>query len=306
MATELAPSATAPLPRERLPEWIRVRPPRGAVYPEVHSLLRELRLGTVCQEARCPNLPECWSSGHATIMLLGTECSRRCSFCAVTTRSSRGKIDATEPGRVAAAVQGWGLKYVVLTQVCRDDLIDGGAAVLAETVDRIRATSPTTRVELLAGDLAGNRSAWEMLLRRPPDVLAHNLETVRRLSLEVRDRRASYDQSLEVLRLARSLGGDRLVTKSSIMLGLGETREELRDTFRDLRAAGVDLLTLGQYLRPSLDHRAVHEFVTPLAFDELRDAALAEGFAGVESGPLVRSSYHAGALYDRAIGQRGR
>jgi lipoyl synthase len=275
------------------------------VYPEVKTLLRELRLGTVCQEARCPNLPECWSSGHATIMLLGTECSRRCTFCAVTTRSSQGRIDLTEPTRVAQAVQAWGLRYVVLTQVCRDDLADGGAAVLADTVGRIRVASPATRVELLAGDLAGDRNAWERLLAQPPDVLAHNIETVRRLSPEVRDRRASYDRSLGVLRQVRSRDGVGPVTKSSIMLGLGETEEELSETFRDLRGAGVDLLTLGQYLRPSPRHRPVHEYVTPERFDHLKERALHEGFAGVEAGPLVRSSYHAGALYDRAIQRRG-
>jgi lipoic acid synthetase len=264
-------------------------------------MLRELRLGTVCQEARCPNLPECWSSGHATIMLLGTECSRRCSFCAVTTRSSHGRIDASEPERVAEAVRAWGLRYVVLTQVCRDDLADGGAAILAETLDRIRAVSPATRVELLAGDLAGNRDAWDRLLARPPEVLAHNIETVRRLSPEIRDRRASYERSLEVLRWAKGGPGVGPVTKSSLMLGLGETEEELVATFRDLRNAGVDLLTLGQYLRPSPDHRPVHEFVTPDAFERLKGLAVESGFAGVEAGPLVRSSYHAGALYERAI-----
>ncbi|MCI4318650.1 MAG: lipoyl synthase [Thermoplasmata archaeon] len=294
-----------PAPLERLPGWIRVRPPGGVVYPEVRGVLRELGLGTVCQEARCPNLPECWSSGHATIMLLGTECSRRCTFCAVATRSSHGKVDATEPARVAEAVRAWGLRYIVLTQVCRDDLPDGGAAQLAETVDRIRAVSPTTQIELLAGDLAGNRGAWDRLLARPPDVVAHNLETVRRLSPELRDRRASYDRSLEVLRWAKGALGTGPVTKSSLMLGLGESEEELEAAFRDLRDAGVDLLTLGQYLRPSPEHRAVHEYVTPEQFERLKARALAEGFAGVEAGPLVRSSYHAGALYDRAIAAAG-
>jgi lipoic acid synthetase len=304
VATVIAPSGPA-VSTERLPSWIRVRPPRGPVYPEVHTLLRELRLGTVCQEARCPNLPECWSSGHATIMLLGTECSRRCTFCAVTTRSSHGRIDATEPARVAQAVEAWGLRYVVLTQVCRDDLADGGAAILAETVDRIRAVAPATRIELLAGDLGGARDAWERLLAHPPDVLAHNIETVRRLSPEIRDRRAAYDRSLEVLRWARSEGAHGPVTKSSIMLGLGETQAELEESFHDLRGAGVELLTLGQYLRPSPGHRPVHEYVTPERFDLLKELALGEGFAGVEAGPLVRSSYHAGALYDRAVQRRG-
>ncbi|MGA7922897.1 MAG: lipoyl synthase [Thermoplasmata archaeon] len=285
----------------RLPEWIRVRPPRGALYPEVRGLISSYRLGTVCQEARCPNLPECWSAGTATLMLLGTECTRRCTFCAVTTHWPQGVVDWSEPERVAEGVRQWGLRYVVLTQVCRDDLDDGGAAVLAETVARIRARAPATRVEVLIGDLGGEPGALRALLKRPPDVLAHNIETVERLSPEVRDRRASYRQSLEVLHRARVEGGPALVTKSSVMLGLGEEPEELRQCWRDLRGAGVDLLTLGQYLRPSPSHRPVSRFVPPEDFDALKREALGEGFIGVEAGPLVRSSYHASELFERAL-----
>ncbi len=282
-----------------LPSWIRTRPPRGAQYPEVRALLHRQGLGTVCREARCPNLPECWSAGTATLMLLGTECTRRCSFCAVTTRWPRGVVDASEPTRVAAAVAEWGLRYVVLTQVCRDDLDDGGAAILAETVRSLRTAAPQALVELLIGDLGGADRAVATILADPPDVLAHNLETVQSLSPQVRDRRAGYDRSLELLaRVRRS--APRLVTKSSIMLGLGESREELETAFGDLRTAGVDLLTLGQYLRPTAEHRPVARYVPPAEFDELRGAAVRAGFAGVEAGPLVRSSYHAEELYRSA------
>lgn len=286
----------------RLPMWIRTRPPVGDQYPQVRSILSELGLGTVCREARCPNLSECWSSGTATLMLLGTECTRRCAFCAVGTHWPRGVVDPTEPGRVAEAVTRWGLRYVVLTQVCRDDLPDGGAGILAETVRAIRARSPLTRVELLIGDLAGKEDALGHVLGSGPDVLAHNIETVRRLSVEVRDPRAGYDRSLELLKRAKAAQSPARVTKSSVMIGLGESEEELVETFRDLRGAGVDLLTLGQYLRPSSAHRAVARYATPQEFLRYRDLALQAGFSGVESGPMVRSSYHAAELFESAGG----
>ena len=268
-------------------------------------MLGELGLGTVCREARCPNLPECWSAGAATLMLLGTECTRRCSFCAVTTHWPRGVVDATEPARVAEAVERWGLRYVVLTQVCRDDLGDGGASVMAETVRRIRERAPRTLVELLIGDLGGATDTLRSLLESPPDVLAHNLETVRSLSPEVRDPRAGYDRSLSVLRSARRLGSSTLVTKSSVMLGLGETSEELEGALRDLRSADVDLLTLGQYLRPSPAHRPVSRFIPPEEFARWESRALSLGFHGAACGPLVRSSYRAEELFDRARSARG-
>jgi lipoyl synthase len=288
-----------------LPAWIRSRPPDGAGYAHVQGVLHELRLGTVCREARCPNLSECWSAGAATLMLLGTDCTRRCAFCAVTTHWPAGVVDRTEPDRVAEAVARWGLRYVVLTQVCRDDLPDGGASVLAETVRSIRARAPTTLVELLIGDLGGDPAALGTVVDAGPDVLAHNLETVRRLSDEVRDRRAGYDLSLALLRRARELGGPALVTKSSIMLGLGETEPELLDAFADLLRAGVDLLTLGQYLRPSPRHHPVARFVPPEEFDRLGESGRSAGFHGVAAGPMVRSSYRAEALYDRARAFRG-
>ncbi len=289
----------------RLPPWVRVRPPRGSAYPEVRGLLAELGLGTVCREARCPNLPECWSAGAATLMLLGTDCTRRCGFCAVTTHWSNGVVDRTEPARVAEGVRRWGLRYVVLTQVCRDDLEDGGAEILAETVRRLREVAPGTRVELLVGDFNGSAGALATILKDPPDVLAHNLETTRRLTPELRDRRAGYDRSIELLRSAKARGPSGLVTKSSIMLGVGETSTELDEAFLDLRHAGVDLLTLGQYLRPSERHRPVDRYVPPEEFDRLRGLALDHGFAGVVAGPLVRSSYHAEELFELARSQGG-
>ena len=300
----MATPGSASISPRYLPEWIRVRPPNGPVYPEVRSLLATHRLGTVCQEARCPNLSECWSAGTATLMLLGTDCTRRCAFCAVNTHWSHGAIDWTEPRRVAEAVGEWGLRYVVLTQVCRDDLEDGGASVLAETVRSIRARCPETLIELLIGDLEGREASLRTVVEARPDVLAHNLETVRRLSPKARDHRAGYDQSLDVLRQVKRLAGGNLVTKSSLMLGLGEADAELAVAFGDLRSAGVDLLTLGQYLRPSEAHAPVHRYPTPADFEALRQVALERGFSGVESGPLVRSSYRAEELYRAAVGPR--
>jgi len=233
-------------------------------------------------------------------MLLGAECTRRCSFCAVTTHWPHGEVDATEPDRVARAVRDWGLRYVVLTQVCRDDLADGGAALLSETVRQIRRAAPTTKVELLAGDLGGDEAALAEVLSSPPEVFAHNLETVRSLSAAVRDHRAGYDRSLQVLTRARSIGGRKLVLKSSLMMGLGETEPEVETALTDLRTAGVDLVTFGQYLRPSPSHRPVARYPAPSEFESWKRRALEFGFAGVESGPLVRSSYHAEELFDRA------
>ncbi|MGC2288898.1 MAG: lipoyl synthase [Thermoplasmata archaeon] len=300
----MATTASDAIYPRALPEWIRVRPPTGHLYPEVRALLARHRLGTVCQEARCPNLSECWSAGTATLMLLGTDCTRRCPFCAVNTHWPHGAVDRTEPERVAEAVREWGLRYVVLTMVCRDDLEDGGASVLAETVRSIRARCPGTLIELLIGDLSGREASLRTVVDAAPDVLAHNLETVRRISPEARDHRAGYDQSLAVLHQSKRLAAGTLVTKSSLMLGLGETADELAIAFEDLRKADVDLLTLGQYLRPSAAHAPVVRYPTPEEFGALREAALARGFSGVESGALVRSSYRAEELYRSAVGPR--
>jgi lipoyl synthase len=306
--TLVSPAEAIPLTpasSERLPAWIRTRPPVGHRYDGVKQILSGLGLETVCREARCPNLPECWSAGTATLMLLGAECTRRCSFCAVTTHWPAGAVDRTEPERVAEAVRAWGLRYVVLTQVCRDDLSDGGAEILSETVRQIHRAAPGAKVELLAGDLGGREDALARALAEPPEVFAHNLETVRSLSPEVRDRRASYDRSLGVLATARAIAGPRLVLKSSVMLGLGESDAELETAMVDLRSAGVDLLTFGQYLRPSAAHRPVARYVPPDVFDHWKVRALQLGFSAVESGPLVRSSYHAEELFDRAVERRG-
>lgn len=301
----MAPALVQPTALARLPPWVRMPLPREQ-YPRVQAILRDQRLATVCREARCPNLTECWSAGTATIMLLGETCTRRCSFCAVTTRSQGGQVDESEPDRVAEGVSSWGLSYVVLTQVCRDDLPDHGAGILARTVSAIREKRPGTRVEVLAGDLGGSPEAVRTVLGARPEVFAHNLETVRRLSPEVRDRRADYDLSLRTLRLAKELTRDPPVTKSSLMLGLGEERAEIVGAMNDLRAAGVDLLTLGQYLRPGGEHfHPVHRYVPPGEFDELARVAEGLGFAGVASGPMVRSSYRADELFERAKADPG-
>ncbi len=289
---------------ERKPEWLRVRPPAGENYAHLKALLRDLSLHTVCEEAHCPNVAECWGGGTATIMLLGDVCTRGCRFCAVTSGNPRGSVDAEEPRKVASAVADLSLSYVVLTSVDRDDLPDGGAAHFAATIREIKARDPAILVEALVPDFQGDLEAVRTVVEARPDVLDHNIETVRRLQSVARDPRATYAQSLAVLRGAKAMHAD-LVTKSSIMLGLGETREEILATMRDLRANGVDLLTLGQYLRPSEWHIPVHEYVAPEAFDELREAGEAMGFLYVAAGPLVRSSYRAGEFFlERVMRER--
>jgi len=281
---------------ERKPEWLRVRPPAGEHYAELKSLLRSLNLHTVCEEARCPNVWECWGGGTATVMLLGDVCTRGCRFCAVASGNPRGFVDPEEPTKVAKAIGTLGLTYVVLTSVDRDDLLDGGAGHFARTIREIKRTSPGILVEALIPDFQGDREALRAVVEAGPDVLDHNIETVRRLQLQVRDRRAGYDQSLAVLRNAKAIRPG-LYTKASIMLGLGETRDEVLETLQDLRANGVDIVTLGQYLRPSDWHLPVQEYVRPEVFDAYRRAGEAMGFLYVASGPLVRSSYRAGEFF---------
>ncbi|HLE54848.1 MAG TPA: lipoyl synthase [Thermoplasmata archaeon] len=289
---------------ERKPEWLRVRPPAGENYAHVKTLLRDLGLHTVCAEAHCPNVAECWGGGTATIMLLGDLCTRGCRFCAVRSGNPHGLVDGGEPGKVAAAVADLGLSYVVLTSVDRDDLPDGGAAHFAATIHEIKARDSDILVEALIPDFQGDLEAVRTVVEARPDVLDHNIETVRRLQSVARDPRATYAQSLAVLKGAKAMRAD-LVTKSSIMLGLGETREEILTTMRDLRANEVDLLTLGQYLRPSEWHLPVHEYVAPETFDEFREAGEAMGFLYVAAGPLVRSSYRAGEFFlERVIRER--
>lgn len=279
-------------PQGKKPSWIRVQAPGGENYVHIKETLRERGLHTVCEEARCPNLGECWRGGTATFMLLGDTCTRACAFCAVKTGNPKGVVDAGEPEKVAAAVGALKLRYVVLTTVDRDDLADGGAAHYAATVRAIRAHDANVRIEVLTGDFQGNEASLRTVLASEPDVFAHNLEVVERLSSIARDRRATYATSLEVLAAVKRIAPSRL-TKSSLMVGLGETEAELIASMRDLRAAAVDFLTIGQYLRPTPLHLPVVEFVEPATFERLRSIGMELGFRYVASGPLVRSSYKA-------------
>ena len=280
-------------PRQPKPPWLRVRVGAGERYGDVRRLVREHALATVCEESHCPNIGECWNSGVATIMLMGSVCTRACRFCAVDTGNPRGWLDAEEPANVAKAVQVMGLDYVVLTSVDRDDLPDGGASHYAACVRAVKRRSPATRVEALTPDFQGDAAAVATVLAAGTDVFAQNLETVRRLTASVRDPRAGYRRTLDVLACAKRLGA---TTKSSLMLGLGETEAEIRDAIADLRASGVDLLTLGQYLQPTRNHLPVERWVRPEEFDTYRSWALAAGFKDVAAGPLVRSSYRADRL----------
>ena len=280
--------------RPHHPDWIRVRAPIGEKYVRLKGLVRGLQLHTVCEEALCPNIGECWGAGAATIMLLGDTCTRACRFCAVKTGNPRGVVDVEEPTRVADAVAELQLNYVVLTSVDRDDLPDGGAGVFAETVRQIKAKSPRTKVEVLTPDFRGARASVQSVVDAKPDVFGHNVETVRRLTHAVRDRRAGYDQTLDVLRVVKEIDPTRK-TKSSILVGMGETPDEVIETMRDLRAADVDLLAIGQYLQPTRTkrHLSLVEYVTPEQFVRYQEEGLRLGFRYVASGPLVRSSFKA-------------
>jgi lipoic acid synthetase len=280
-------------PGRRHPSWLKVRAPGGAAYAETMGVVRGLGLHTVCQEARCPNIGECWGHKTATFMLLGDTCTRNCAFCAV----SHGRplaVDPAEPVRVGAAVARLGLRHVVVTSVNRDDLDDGGAIHFAATARAIKHFVADCRVEVLVPDFLGNLESVAIVVASPIDVFNHNLETVPRLYKRARAG-ARYERSLKVLEAAGAGKGSGILTKAGMMLGLGETTEELVRVFKDLRSVGCDVLTLGQYLRPSADHLPVERYVPPEEFAELRDRALAVGFRHVESGPLVRSSYHAWA-----------
>lgn len=289
----------------RKPEWLKVPLPGGGNYARLKALFRQLELHTVCEEAQCPNLGECWGEGTATIMLLGDTCTRGCHFCAVKTGNPRGRVDSGEPLRVAQAVAQTGLSYLVITMVNRDDLPDGGASVVARTVREIRARSPEMLLEVLVSDFQGDEAAVRLVVDARPEVVAHNLETVERLTSALRDKRASYRQSLRVLKEVKRMDPDRW-TKSSLMLGVGEREDEVRHSMRDLRAAGVDFLTLGQYLRPSDWHLPVAEYVSPSRFEEYRRFGEEIGFRYVASGPLVRSSYRAGEFFIGSIVRSGR
>ena len=291
---------SSPAPRfAPKPAWLKVRAPGGEKYNELKETFRRLDLHTVCEEARCPNVGECWGEGTATVMLLGDTCTRGCRFCAVTTGDPRGAVDGREPEHVARALSSMPLHYVVMTMVDRDDLLDGGAGHVAKTVRRLKELRPDMLVETLLGDFGGHLDAIHTTVDARPDVWAHNIEVVRRLQRTIRDVRCSYERSLRVLRQVK----DRLpgmVTKSSIMVGIGETDAEIVQTMRDLREAGVDVLTLGQYLRPTPKHAAVDRFVEPATFDDLAREGRAMGFAYVAAGPLVRSSYKAAEVFLRS------
>lgn len=278
------------------PPWLKVRMPGSPRYHELKSRARDLRLATVCEEARCPNIGECWGGGTATFMVMGDTCTRGCRFCSVKTAKNPTALDPWEPLNLAIAIQEMGLDYVVVTSVDRDDVEDGGAAHFAKCIVESRKKSPDTLIEVLIPDFAGNVEHLAKVVEAGPEVIAHNVETVERLTRTVRDRKAGYEQSLEVLANIKKLDPERY-TKSSIMVGLGETPEEVSQTMRDLRAVGCDFLTIGQYLQPSRKQLKVDGFVTPETFEAWKEEGLAMGFKYVASGPLVRSSYKAGEFF---------
>src|SRR3954468_3538463 len=282
----------------RKPAWIRAQLPVGRGFGAVKDIVHEHRLATVCEEAKCPNIGECWNAGTATIMLMGAVCTRACRFCSVDTGNPRGWLDAEEPENAARTVELMKLKYVVLTSVNRDDLSDGGAAHYAACIRAIKERNPSTAVEALTPDFEGVLADVETVVDSGLEVFAQNIETVRRLTHPVRDPRAGYDQTMRVLAHAKR-HNPKVLTKSSLMLGLGETEAEIAECMDDLRAANVDLVTLGQYLRPTVNHVPIKRFVTPAEFDLYREWALARGFLECVSGPLVRSSYRAEQALNR-------
>ncbi|KGA95596.1 lipoyl synthase [Alkalihalobacillus alcalophilus ATCC 27647 = CGMCC 1.3604] len=275
----------------RKPEWLKIKLNTNESYTGLKKMMREKKLHTVCEEARCPNIHECWAVRKtATFMILGDICTRACRFCAVKT-GLPNELDLQEPERVADSVEQMGLKHVVITAVARDDLKDGGAGVFAETVRAVRRKSPFCTIEVLPSDMLGNHESLETLMDARPNIMNHNIETVRRLSPRVRAR-ATYDRTLEFLRRAKELHPD-IPTKSSLMIGLGETKEEIIETMDDLRANNVNIMTIGQYLQPTKKHLKVVKYYHPDEFAELKEIALSKGFSHCEAGPLVRSSYHA-------------
>jgi lipoic acid synthetase len=273
------------------PDWLKVRIPAGPRYIELKNIMRDMELHTVCEEARCPNIGECWGHGTATFMILGDVCTRACRYCAVTSGKPQ-TLDLGEPKRVAEAVQRMGLRHAVVTSVDRDDLEDGGASLFAATIRKIHELNPDCAVEVLTPDFQGDESQLAMVMEARPEIFNHNIETVERVFRRVRTGRSRYAVSVELLRKAKEMFGDGL-TKSGLMVGLGETREEIVATMRDLRGADVDILTIGQYLRPTPKHVPIDRYYHPDEFASLRQEGLALGFSHVESGPLVRSSYHA-------------
>ena len=276
--------------KRRLPQWLKVKMPGSEGYRQIKGLLDGARLNTVCAEAHCPNIGECWDRGTATFMILGDICTRACAYCAVDTGKPVG-LDLQEPARVADAVERMGLRYAVITSVDRDDLPDGGASIFAQTIRQVRKRMPDTKVEVLIPDFQGDSDALKKVMDASPDTLNHNIETVRRVFGRVRPK-GNYDGSLELLARAKDIVPNA-VTKSGMMVGLGETWDEIVETMHDLREVDCDLLTIGQYLRPSKKHVALAKWYTPAEFDELGEIGRSLGFSHVASGPLVRSSYHA-------------
>jgi lipoyl synthase len=282
---------TQPLqPARRIPEWIKVRVHEGEDYRDLKALVRSRRLHTVCEEAHCPNIFDCWSRRTATFMILGDVCTRACRFCAVTSGRPT-ELDVGEPLRVAESIAELGLRHAVITSVDRDDLKDGGAEIFARTIRAVRRRSPGTSIEVLTPDFQGDRDAIRTVVEARPDIFNHNTETVPRLYPAIRPK-AVYENSLALLRYVKELA-PQMVTKSGVMVGLGETRDELLEVFQNMRRHSIEVLTIGQYLRPSKKHAEVARFYRPEEFTELKEAAQSMGFAHVESGPLVRSSYHA-------------
>lgn len=286
------------------PDWLRVRLPKGEGYEKVKGLVKSLKLATVCEEARCPNIAECWGGGTATVMLMGDVCTRACRFCHVKV-GSPPPLDPEEPEHLAAAVREMGLQYIVVTSVNRDDRPDGGASHFAAAITALKRESPRTTVEVLIPDFQGVEASLAIVAEARPHVVAHNIETVERLTPTVRDRRAKYRQSLRVLEYLKQRP-EKLYTKTSIMIGLGETDEEVEQTFRDLRDVGVDVVTLGQYLQPSQYHLRVERFASPEKFAEYQRIAESYGFLYVASGPLVRSSYRAAEFFMKGLMDRDR
>ncbi|RNF39299.1 lipoyl synthase [Planococcus salinus] len=288
----------------RKPDWLKIKLNTNDNYTDLKKMMRENNLNTVCEEAKCPNIHECWGTRRtATFMILGAVCTRACRFCAVKT-GLPNELDWDEPERVAKSVQLMNLKHAVITAVARDDLKDGGAAVFAETIRAIKRANPFTTIEVLPSDMGGVYENLEMLMDAKPDILNHNIETVRRLTPRVRAR-AKYDRSLELLKRSKELQPE-IPTKSSLMIGLGETKEEIIEVMDDLRAHDVDIMTIGQYLQPSKKHLKVLKYYSPAEFNELREIAMTKGFSHCEAGPLVRSSYHADEQVNAAAKERQR
>ncbi len=289
------------------PEWLKVSAPGGESYLKIKEELRKNSLYTVCEEARCPNIGECWKGGTATFMLLGEICTRGCKFCSVTTGNPKGLVDESEPAKIAQTIEGMNLRYIVLTSVDRDDLPDQGSRHFAKTVQLVKEKSPSILVETLTPDWRGEEFCIQVMAESQADVLAHNIETVERLQLKVRDPRAGYKQSLDVLEKYKSFAhqkGRKVVTKSSIMLGLGETEKEIIQCMQDLLNVGVEVLTLGQYLQPTPRHLPVENFINPETFKNWAILGEKMGFAYVASGPLVRSSYKAGEYFIEKVLKR--